>query len=108
MTDSDPRYTTFPKEVGIPQLRWLIEQVGDGHLPVEELIRQFRAVHEAIERQGRPHYTSTEEARLIWDVLWALEFYSPDPSKEENPREWHGVDVVLSEVQRAARRLKEL
>jgi hypothetical protein len=45
---------------------------------------------------------------LIWDVLWALEFYSPNPSKEENPHEWHGVDVVLAEAQRAARRLKEL
>jgi hypothetical protein len=108
MADLDPRYATFPKETGIPQLRWLIEHVADGHLPVEELIRQFRPIHEAIERQGRPHYTSTEEAHLIWDVLWALEFYSPAPSKEDNPREWHGVGVVLAEVQRAAKRLKEL
>jgi hypothetical protein len=108
MADPDPRYATFPTEVGIPQLRWLIERVADGHLPVEELIRQLRPIHEAIERQGRPKYTSKEEARLIWDVLWALEFYSPNPSKEENPHEWHGVDVVLAEAQRAAKRLKEL
>jgi hypothetical protein len=108
MTDLDPRYATFPKELGIPQLRWLIENVAGGRLPVEELIHWFRSIHEAIERQGRPRYTSTEEAHLIWDVLWALEFYSPDPSKEENPREWHGVDVVLTETQRAAKRLKEL
>jgi len=86
MADPDPRYATFPTEVGIPQLRWLIEHVADGHLPVEELIRQLRPIHEAIERQGRPKYTS----------------------KEENPHEWHGVDVVLAEAQRAAKRLKEL
>lgn len=108
MADPDPRYATFPTEVGIPQLRWLIENVADGHLPVAELIRQMRAIHEAIERQGRPKYTSKEEARLIWDVLWALEFYSPDPAKEPSPSEWHGAAEVLAEVKRAAKRLKEL
>lgn len=108
MADPDPRYATFPTEVGIPQLRWLIENVADGHLPVAELIRQMRAIHEAIERQGRPNYTSKEEARLIWDVLWALEFYSPDPAKEPNPSEWHGAAEVFAEVKRAAKRLKEL
>jgi hypothetical protein len=108
MADRDPRYSTFPTEVGIPQLRWLIQQVADGRLPVEELIRQFRSIHEAIERQGRPDYASKEEARLIWDVLWALEFCSPDPAKEANPSEWHSAAQVLMEVKRVAKRLKEL
>jgi len=108
MDKRDPRYATFPAEVGVPQLRWLIDQVAEGRLPVEELIRSFRDIHEAIERAGRPHYSSKEEARLIWDVLWMLEFYSPDPQKEENPSEWNDAATVLNETQRVAARLKEL
>jgi len=106
MADSDP--DTLPPELGVPQLVWLIEQVDSGQLPVEELIRSFRDTHEDIERLGRPKYRSKEEARLIWDILWMLEFYSPNPSLEENPSEWHSADEVLAEVQRVAKRLKEV
>lgn len=87
---------------------WLIEQVAGDRLPVEELIRTFRDIHEDIERLGRPKYRSKEEARLIWDILWMLEFYSPNPSREENPGEWHSAEEVLAEVQRVAKRLKEI
>jgi hypothetical protein len=101
-------YANFPQEPGIPQLRWLIENVAEDKLPVEELIRSFRSLHESIERSGRPKYKSKDEARLIWDVLWMLEFYSPNPALEENPAEWHTAADVLAEVQRVAKHLKQL
>ena len=106
MADPDPH--AVEPELGVPQLVWLVEQVASGRLPVQELIRTFRDTHESIERLGRPKYSSKDEARLIWDILWMLEFYSPDPSGEENPGEWHSADEVLAEVQRVAKRLKEL
>ena len=98
----------LPAEPGIVQLRWLIAHVAAGQLPVTALLNAFRGLHEAIERQGRPAYRSKEEARLIWDVLWALEFYSPDPAREANPAEWNDAAAVLAEVQRVGRRLREL
>ena len=100
--------TGMPAQPGIAQLRWLIEHVAAGQLPVTALLHAFRGLYEAIERQGRPVYRSKEEARLIWDVLWALEFYSPDPAREANPAEWNGDAAILAEVQRAGRRLQEL
>jgi hypothetical protein len=105
---ADPHDSALPPDLGVPQLVWLIEQVDADRLPVEELIRTFRDTHEAIERLGRPKYRSKEEARLIWDILWMLEFYSQNPSQEENPSEWHDADDVLAEVKRVAKRLKEL
>lgn len=97
-----------PAASGIDQLRHLIAQVTAGRAPIAELLGRFRGLHEAIEREGRPAYRSKEEARLIWDVLWALEFYSPDPAREANPAEWNDAEAVLAEVQRVGRRLREL
>ena len=108
MADPAPHASSLPPDLGVPQLVWLIEQVASDQLPVEELVRSFRDVHESIERLGRPKYRSKEEARLIWDILWMLEFYSPDPAQETDPGEWHTADEVLAEVQRVAKRLKEL
>lgn len=108
MVARDPRYATFPTEVGISQLRWLIENVANGNLPVEELIHSFRGIHEAIEHRGRPHYKSKAEARLIWDLLWALEFYTPDKQQVEIPEEWNDAADILAEVKRVARHLKDL
>ena len=108
MPDDEPRYVTFPKQIGIGQLRWLIENVANGQLPVEDLIRSFRGIHEAVERAGRPQYRSKGEARLIWDILWALEFYSPHPDQETNPKEWNDAKAVLAEVQRVAQRLRDI
>ena len=105
---ADPGPDTLPPELGVPQLVWLIEQVASDQLPVEELVRSFRDVHESIERLGRPKYRSKEEARLIWDILWMLEFYSSDPPKEDDPSEWHDAADVLAEVRRVAKHLKEL
>ena len=90
------------------QLLWLIERVSAGDLPVGALISNFRLLYEGIEREGRPRYRSKEEARLVWDVLWVLEFYSPDPSRESDPSEWNDTTTVLNVVAAAARRLREL
>ncbi len=104
----DPAPDGMPAAPGVAQLRWLIEHVAAGQLPVSALLSAFRGLHEAIERQGRPDYRSKEEARLIWDVLWALEFYAPDPAREANPAEWNDAEAILAEVQRVGRRLQEL
>ena len=98
----------LPPEKGVAQLRWLIEHVASGDLPLEALIGSFRALYEGVEEVGRPQYRSKEEARLIWDVLWALEFYSPDPSRESDPTEWNDAARVRAVVQDAAQRLKTI
>jgi hypothetical protein len=92
----------------LAELRQLIAQVAGGTLPVQNLIGSFRRLHESVERSGRPAYRSKEEARLIWDVLWALEFYSAEPSREANPAEWNDAAAVLEEVQRVNERLQAL
>ena len=102
----DPAASDAP--TGMAHLRALIENVAAGRQPLADLLGRFRGLHEALERQGRPHYPSKEEARLIWDVLWALEFYSPDPAREANPSEWNDAAGLLAEVQRVSRRLQEL
>ena len=108
MVSRDPRYATFPTEVGVSQLRWLIDNVASGNLPVEELIHSFRSIHEAIEHGGGPKYKSKAEARLIWDLLWALEFYSPDQKKAGDAEEWNDAADILAEVKRVAKHLKDL
>jgi hypothetical protein len=111
MTAAQPAASSLPglpAESGIPQLRWLIERVAGGDLPVEALIGNFRRLYEAIERAGRPRYRSKEEARLIWDVLWVLEFYWPDPSHESDASERNDAQAVLAVVQDAARRLRQV
>ncbi len=111
MTAASPPSSTvpgLPPEQGIAQLRWLIERVAAGELPVDALIGNFRTLYEGVESSGRPQYRSKEEARLIWDVLWTLEFYSPDPSRESDPTEWNDLAAVQAVVQETARRLKLL
>ena len=93
---------------GLGGLRQIIAQVAGGALPVQTLIGTFPRLHEAIERAGRPFYRSKDEARLIWDILWALEFYSPDPSRQPNPAEWNDAAAILEEVQRVNERLQAL
>ncbi|MEP7358997.1 MAG: hypothetical protein ABI847_17235 [Anaerolineales bacterium] len=93
---------------GMAGLRHLIAQVAGGTLPVQALITSFRRLHESIERTGQPVYRSKEEARLIWDLLWALEFYSPDPGRQANPAEWNDDAAILEEVQRVNERLQAL
>ena len=105
---NDPRYADFPPEVSVDQLRWMIHHVAEGQVPVEELIENFRKLHEAIEDTGRPNYKTKEEARMIWDVLWSLEFYSTDRLKEKHPFEWNDAADVLAVVQRVSGELKGL
>jgi hypothetical protein len=102
----DPRFQTFPTEVGVSQLRWYIQQTANGVLGIQELLADFRDLHEAIERIGPPEYASRDEAQAIWDVLWAVEFCSPDISKEEDPEDWYIPEEVLAIVRRAAKVLE--
>jgi hypothetical protein len=95
-------------ETGVAQLRRLIDRVASGQAAVETLIASFQGLYEATEQAGRIQYQSKEEARLIWDVLWCLEFYSADPSGETNPSEWNSAADVLAEVQRVARQFHQL
>ena len=99
---------SMPAQPSLAQLHWLIAHTAEGRLPIGELIENFRSLHETVEDAGRPQYRSKDEARLIWDVLWALEFYSPDPSRESNPKEWNDAAAVLAEVQRVHKGLKDL
>ena len=109
MASQDPRDTTFSSGPGAEQMRRLIQNVAEGRLAMEEFIPAFREARKQAECSGgQPKYRSKEEARLIWDVLWALEFYSPEPSQEERPAEWNDIKVVAAEVKRAARRLAQL
>lgn len=105
MHPGDPRFQTFPTETGLDQLRWYITQAADGVLTVDEFLADFRTLHEALEKLGHPEYASKEEARAIWDVLWAVEFCSSDISKEENPNDWYSPEEVLAVVKRAVPKL---
>ncbi len=100
--------TSAPAEAGLEPLRQLIHRAARGELAIDAFARQARAQHERIERAGRPAYRSKEEARLIWDVLWAVEYFSPNPAAESRPGEWNDASAVLAEVRRASQRLAEL
>jgi len=106
MRTDDPRFATFPKETSPAQLRWYILQTAQGTLSIQEFLAEFRNLHEAIERVGAPEYASPEEAKAIWDVLWAVEFCSTDIAKEDNPEDWYIPEEVLTIVKRAAEKLE--
>jgi hypothetical protein len=108
MRDNDPRFATFPLEPGVTQLRWYIQHTADGVLNIREFLQDFRRLHESVERHGPPAYASPEEARAIWDVLWAVEFCSPDASEKDNPEDWYIPEEVLLIVQRAAKHLQPI
>jgi len=105
MADPLPEPTATDSAEGIEQLRELIEATAAGRLSGEAFIPAFQA---ARARAGRLAYRSKEEARLIWDVLWALEYYSPDPAREARPEEWNDARAIEVEIGRAARRLAQL
>lgn len=107
MTLNDPRFETCPAEPGLAQLRWYIRQTAAGVLSIHEFLRRFRAAHENAERQGAPNYASPAEAKAIWDVLWAVEFCSPNIAQEENPEDWVIPAEVLAVVKRAAAALAD-
>lgn len=105
MRPNDPRFATYPTEIGVAQLRWYIRQVAAGVLTVDEFLAEVRQVHEAVEKLGQPQYATPEEARAIWDVLWAVEFCSKDIGAEENPEDWYIPAEVLVIVKRALDKL---
>ena len=86
-------------------MRWYITQAARGALTIDEFLTDFRPLHEAVERDGPPQFASPDEARAIWDVLWAVEFCSPDVAREEHPEDWYTPDQVLAIVKRAAAQL---
>ncbi len=98
----------FPTQVGVEQLVWLIHAAAAGEISPDDFVRSFRDVYEVIEAAGRIRYVSKDQARLIWDVLWDLEYYSPDPAQEENPAEWHTIETVIKTVKRVAPKLAEM
>ncbi|MBM4422155.1 MAG: hypothetical protein FJ030_02045 [Chloroflexi bacterium] len=99
---------SFPSQVGAAQLVWLIRAAAEGEISPQDFVKSFRDVHEVNEAAGRIRYDSREQARLVWDVLWELEYYSPDPSKEENPEDWNSLETVMKTVKRSAAKLAEL
>lgn len=106
MTDS--LLGPYPTNPSVEQLVWLIRSAATEAIDPLEFVTSFRAAHEALEAQGRIRYASKEQARLVWDVLWDLEYYSPDPAQEETPEEWHGIEQVIKTVKRVAEKLAEL
>jgi hypothetical protein len=102
MRSGDPRFATFPATPGAPQMRWYITQAASGALSIDEFLADFRPLHEAVERDGPPQFASSDEARAIWDVLWAVEFCSSDVTREEHPEDWYSPEQVLAIVRRAA------
>jgi hypothetical protein len=99
---------SFPTEPDVNQLIWLIRATDAGEVEPEEFIKAFRDVHEAIEAKGQMGYASPAQGQLIWDVLWDLEYYSPDPSKEARPSDWRSQDDVMKTVKRVAQKLAQL
>ena len=98
----------FPTEIGTEQLEWLIRAAAAGEVSPEEFVKSFRDVHEMIESVGKAKYASKEQARLIWDVLWDVEWYSPNPYAEERPEEWTTLETVVKTVKRSAKELEVL
>ncbi len=86
----------------------LIQDAASGEVAPERFMRLFRETHEALERAGRVRYASKEQARLIWDVLWDIEYCSPDPAKEERPGDWHTTDHLMKTVRHSAEKLTGL
>lgn len=105
MRPGDPRFDSFPQEPGAAQLRWYVQRTAEGVLTIQELLADFRTLHEAIERDGPPLYASPAEARALWDVLWAVEFCSANLTHATKPEDWYIADEVLAVVKRAARQL---
>jgi hypothetical protein len=89
-------------------LRALIESAAEGSLGLEAFTSALHAARVQAEQAGPIRYRSKEEARLIWDMLWALEFYSPDPAQEAHPEEWNDGRAIVAEIQRVALCLAQL
>lgn len=85
----------------------LIHEFADGDISVEQFVETFKETHESLERQGHVRYANRDQARLIWDVLWALEFFD-EAASEHSPRYVHNAETVVREVNRVSVHLREL
>ncbi len=101
----DPRFASFPSEPGVGQLRWYVAQTAAGVLSIQELLADFRGLHEASERLGHTQFANPAEARAVWDVLWAVEFCVPKADQQLDPADYYSPEQVLEIVQRTAVRL---
>jgi hypothetical protein len=101
-------FATFPLRTGVEQLVWLIQAAAEERISPDDLVKTFRVFHEAVEQAGGMRQASPEEARLIWDVIWELMYYSPDPAQEADPAEWRSLETVMHTVRRSAQKLNEL
>ena len=104
----DPQPTAFPASPSSAPLRALIQSAAEGHLALETFISSLHAARVQAELAGPIRYRSKEEARLIWDLLWALEFYSPAPALEARPEEWNDGRAIMAEILRVGQRLAQL
>ena len=86
----------------------LIREAAAGRLPAAEFIQAFGAEHDALERAGGARYASPEQARLIWDVLWAVAFYAPNLSQAEDLEAALPAEAVMLIVRRVADKLASL
>lgn len=105
---ADTHFDSASAHLTVNQLVQLIHAAAAGQIAPQAFVDSFREVHEAVEAVGRVHYASKEQARLIWDVLWELEYYSPDPAGQERPEEWNSIEAVMKTVKRVAGKLAEL
>jgi hypothetical protein len=71
-------FTPMSAEPGLGQFRRLTAAVSEGRLPVDELIQNFRGLHEAIEHGGRPQYRSKDEARRVHQGKQAVQANAPE------------------------------
>jgi hypothetical protein len=101
--NTDPRFASLPTRPGIEQLRWYIRQTAAGAITIHEFLQHFRAAHEAAEKAGGARYASEEEARAVWDALWAVEFcVGTAPRPEGDPDERMIPEEVLVVVKHSA------
>ena len=86
----------------------LIHRAATGEMPLEAFITEFKETHESLEREGRVRYATREQAQLVWNVLWTLEFYDEEATPDNADGYTHGPDDVVREVKRVSERLRAL
>lgn len=102
--------STAPKTTDVQRLILLIHAAAANEIAPQDFMANFRKVHEQIENEGRPRYESQEQARLIWDVLWEVEFYENpsariDDIADPTPKP---LEEIMQLVKKTSGRLKEL
>ncbi len=102
--------STAPKTTDVQRLILLIHAAAANEIAPQDFMANFRKVHEQIENEGRPRYESQEQARLIWDVLWDVEFYENPSARIDDIAEAapKPLEEIMQLVKKTSVRLKEL